>query len=49
MSEALNLLSNCGLVDARINASDKDLPVIKMDKWKRDKSFFGTKKIDIPM
>ncbi len=23
-----NLLSNCGLVDAKIRASDKDLPVI---------------------
>ena len=22
-----NILSNCGLVDARINASEKDLPV----------------------
>ena len=24
-----NLLSNCGLVDAKIRASDKDLPVLK--------------------
>ena len=25
-----NLLSYCGLVDVRINASDKDLPVIRL-------------------
>ena len=27
-----NLLSYCGLVDVRINASDKDLPVLKSTK-----------------
>ena len=26
-----NLLSYCGLVDARISASEKDLPVMKQD------------------
>ena len=28
-----NLLSYCGLVDARINASEKDLPVIPLPFW----------------
>ena len=27
-----NLLSYCGLVDAKIRASDKDLPVLTSDK-----------------
>ena len=26
-----NLLLHCGLVDARINASEKELPVTKLD------------------
>ena len=29
-----NLLSNCGLVDASISASEKDLPVfVMMNEW----------------
>ena len=29
-----NLLLYCGLVDARISASDKDLPVLRTYLWK---------------
>jgi hypothetical protein len=30
-----NLLSYCGLVDAKIRASDKDLPVVSNADWNR--------------
>ena len=29
-----NLLSYCGLVDARISASEKDLPVLRLTPYK---------------
>ena len=34
-----NMLSNCGLVDAKIRASDKDLPVHDTN-WQTVMSFF---------
>jgi hypothetical protein len=34
-----NLLSICGLVDPRIRASDKDLPVMKSCFWSGPKLF----------
>jgi hypothetical protein len=33
-----NLLSYCGLVDPRISASDKDLPVLGYDSEKNHRS-----------
>ena len=35
-----NLLSYCGLIDAKIRASDKDLPVIKYMKIKQRFSMY---------
>ena len=42
-----NCLTYCGLVDARISASEKDLPVSKQvanlaDQNKKDQTFVGT-------
>ena len=34
----INLLSNCGLVDARIGASEKDLPVYSVFRYFYDVS-----------
>ena len=35
-----NLLSYCGLVDARINATDKYLPVSIIRKRKKNETYF---------
>ena len=43
-----NLLSYCGLTDARMNASEKDLPVLKFIYSEKATKFCKISTVDLP-